>query len=169
MYEFVTNNSTTWATSSGWPKRPTGIRSYHDIESLHNQMRSARRTRCAGVGSLNITVLAIRAGATALQVCHGNRLDVRYRDCGDGDAYNSLFTVLSGNPVHDSVYRSFRGGIVWPQNASSGCKHSHLSGALASGENKQAYPQQCWNRKRFSHTLVFPYAVRTAGSTGTRD
>jgi hypothetical protein len=37
-----------------------------------------------------------------------DRLDVRCRDCGDGDAYNSLFTVLPGDPVHNSVYRGFR-------------------------------------------------------------
>ena len=73
MYEFVTNSSTTWATSSGWPKRPTGIRSCHDIESLDAVWKSALLTRCAGVGSLNITVLAIRAGATALQVFHGKQ------------------------------------------------------------------------------------------------
>jgi len=36
-----------------------------------------------------------------------NKSDMRYRDCYDGDAYDSFFTVLPGNPVHNSVYCSF--------------------------------------------------------------
>jgi hypothetical protein len=51
MYEFVANNSTTWATSSGWPKRPTGIRSCHDIESLDKseEIGSTHTMRRSGI------------------------------------------------------------------------------------------------------------------------
>ena len=78
------------------------ILSWHYNQMSNEWRRSALHTRCAGVGSLNMTVLATRAGATALQVCHGKPAQ-HEANCYNRGTYNSLFTVLSGDPVHDAV------------------------------------------------------------------
>lgn len=64
--------------------------------------------------------------------------DVKQGGRGTGrNAYNSLFTVLSGDPVHDTVYRSLRRGVMRTNNPASGCVNhkSTISRAGAHGDD----------------------------------
>lgn len=44
----------------------------------------------------------------------------RLQDGTQGNSYNSLFTVLSGYPVHDAMYSRLRRGVVRANNSTSG-------------------------------------------------
>jgi hypothetical protein len=61
----------------------------------------------------------------------------RAQEGTQGNAYNSLFTVLSGDPVHDAVYRSLRRGVMRTKNPASGCVNyeSTVSRAGAHGDD----------------------------------
>lgn len=56
-----------------------------------------------------------------------------------GETYNALFAVLSGNPMHDPVYCSLRGGVMGPKDTSGGYEYGHLSRVLTRGEIKQTH------------------------------